>query len=83
MEGKKLIIRKKDTNDGRMVKIFLTDLGKQKKEIAQEKVKTFNSVLKNRIPDKNLHVFFKVIDTINFFIENGEIKKYLNSEQSL
>ena len=80
MEDKKLINRKRDTIDGRMVKIFLTDLGKQKKEIAKKKVRTFNSVLKEHIPGKDLQVFFGVIDTINLFIENGEIKKHLNTD---
>jgi DNA-binding MarR family transcriptional regulator len=79
MEDKKLINRKRDTIDGRMVKIFLTDLGKQKKEITKKKVRIFNSVLKDHIPEKDLQVFFKVIDTINLFIENGEIKKHLNT----
>jgi len=79
MEDKKLITRKKDTSDGRLVKIFLTDKGKQKKEIAKNKVRTFNSVLKDKIPQKKLQVFFDVIDTINAYIENGEIKKHLNS----
>jgi len=80
MEDKKLINRKRDTTDGRMVKIFLTDLGKQKKEIAKKKVRTFNSVLKEQIPGKDLQVFFEVIDTINLYIENGEIKKHLNTD---
>lgn len=80
MENKKLIIRKKDAADGRMVKIFLTDLGKQKKEIAKRKVRTFNSMLKDKISVDKLSVFFEVIDTINTYIDNGEIKKYLNSE---
>jgi DNA-binding MarR family transcriptional regulator len=80
MEDKKLITRKKDPTDGRMVKIFLTDLGKQKKEIAKKKVKTFNSVLKDQIPQGKLSIFFEVIDTINMYIDNGEIKKHLNTD---
>jgi DNA-binding MarR family transcriptional regulator len=80
METKKLIVRKKDSIDGRMVKIFLTDLGKQKKEIAKKKVKTFNAVIKDKIPQKKLKTFLEVIDTINTNIENGEIKKHLNSD---
>ena len=80
MEAKKLITRKKDNVDGRMVKIFLTDLGKQKKEIAKRKVKTFNSVIKEKISPKKLKTFFEVIDTINAHIENGEIKKHLNPD---
>lgn len=80
MEDKKLIDRKRDSNDGRMVKIFLTDTGKQKKELAKEKVRTFNTFLRDKIPKKNLQIFFKVMDKINFYIENGEIKKHLNAD---
>ena len=80
MEHKKLITRKKDVSDGRMVKIFLTDLGKLKKEIAKNKVRTFNNVLKDHIPHEKLSVFFEVIDTINQFIDNGDLKKHLNTE---
>lgn len=82
MEHKKLIARKRDAIDGRMVKIFLTDLGKQKKEIAKNKVRTFNNVLKDHIPHEKLSVFYEVINTINECIDNGEIKKHLNKEQS-
>ena len=80
METKKLIIRKKDNIDGRMVIIYLTDLGKEKKEIAKKKVRTFNTVIKGKIPQRKLATFFEVIDTINTNIENGEIKKHLNSD---
>ena len=80
MESKKLIIRKRDATDGRLVKIFLTDLGKKKKEIAKKKVKIFNSVLKEQIPKEKLAIFFEVIDTINAYIDNGKIKKHLNTD---
>jgi DNA-binding MarR family transcriptional regulator len=80
MENKKFIVRRKDNIDGRMVKIYLTDLGKQKKEIAKKKVRTFNMVIKDKISPKKLKTFFEVIDTINTHIENGEIKKHLNSD---
>jgi len=79
MEEKKLIHRKRDNSDGRLVMIFMTDLGKEKKEIAKLKVKTFNSIIKKKIPKKKLSVFFEVMSNINELIENGEIKKHLNN----
>lgn len=79
MEEKKLIQRKKDMSDGRVVMIFLTDLGKEKKEIAKSKVKTFNTIIQNKIPKSKLSTFFEVISSINELIENGEIKKHLNN----
>ena len=79
MEEKKLILRKRDMSDGRLVIIFLTELGKEKKEIAKLKVKTFNSVIQNKIPKSKLSVFFDVVSSINKLIENGEIKERLNN----
>lgn len=79
MEEKKLIQRKKDMSDGRVVVIFLTDLGKEKKEIAKTKVKTFNAIIQKKIPKSKLSIFFEVVSNINELIENGEIKKHLNN----
>ena len=50
MEEKNLISRKKDIQDGRLVKIFLTPLGKEKKEIAKTTVRTFNQIIRDTIP---------------------------------
>ncbi len=79
MEEKKLIQRKKDMNDGRVVVIFLTDLGKEKKEIAKTKVKTVNAIIQKRIPKAKLSIFFEVVSNIRELIENGEIRKHLNN----
>src|SRR5210317_203762 len=69
MEEKHLIIRKKDIQDGRLVKIFLTPLGKEKKEIAKTTVRTFNQIIRETIPPKKLMVFQEVIQKINLKIE--------------
>ena len=42
MEEKGLICRKADPSDKRLVRIFLTDKGKQKKEISRKTVMAFN-----------------------------------------
>ena len=42
MEERKWIYRQRDPQDGRSVRIFLTDLGKQKREISRLSVIGFN-----------------------------------------
>ncbi len=64
MEKKKLISRKKDSNDGRMVRIWLTEKGLRKREISIRTVKDFNTDIENRIDPKNLEIFNEVVKQI-------------------
>jgi DNA-binding MarR family transcriptional regulator len=80
MEKKKLIERKRDLNDGRLVKIFLTPLGLKKQEIAKNTVKAFNQLIHGRIPKEKLEVFKEVIEQIHQIINTGEIKRNLNAD---
>lgn len=65
MEEKKLIYRAPDPIDKRSVRIFLTELGKRKKEVSRETVLTFNAKVQEIIPAEKLHVFFEVMAEIN------------------
>lgn len=65
METKNYIYREKDETDGRLVKIFLTVKGIEKKEITKKVVKEFNQYILNKIPKDDLNCYFKVIDQIN------------------
>lgn len=69
LEDKKLISRQPDKNDKRVVRIFLTKLGKEKREIAKETVLKFNYYIRKKIPAKKLHTFFNVINQIGEIIE--------------
>jgi DNA-binding MarR family transcriptional regulator len=73
LEERKLIYRKSDKEDKRMVRIFLTEEGKQKREIAKLTVRHFNNFIKISIPESDLEVFFKVLKKINHMIENEQI----------
>lgn len=75
MEEKGLIFRKPDENDGRSVRIFLTDLGKEKKEISRTVVLAFNEAVQGAISKDKLKVFFEVIETVNRIIEKNNIYK--------
>lgn len=78
MEEKGLICRKKDINDGRSVRIFLTDLGDEKQLVAKEKVKAFNSAVRNLISPKKLAITIESLSEITKLIENNNIFEKLN-----
>ena len=69
MEDKGLIFRKQDEKDKRMVRIFLTPEGVEKRKLAKKVVEGFNDLILEEIPQSKLHVFFEVMDTINKTIE--------------
>jgi MarR family transcriptional regulator, organic hydroperoxide resistance regulator len=75
MEEKKLIYREPDPVDKRSVRIFLTPLGKKKKEISRETVLKFNEVVRKKIPADKLQIFFEVTQGIIGLIEKNSIHK--------
>lgn len=75
MEEKGAIYREKNPNDGRGVLIKLTDLGKEKREDAKFAVLRFNEVVRQNVSAKDINSFFKVIETINDLISQGNIYK--------
>jgi MarR family transcriptional regulator, organic hydroperoxide resistance regulator len=70
MEEKKLIYRVPDQVDKRSVRIYLTDVGKQKKELSRASVLLFNNRVRELIPESKLKVFFEVITEINQLATN-------------
>jgi DNA-binding MarR family transcriptional regulator len=80
MENKKLIRKKRDAIDGRLVRIYLTPQGKEKQEIAKNTVRQFNRLIHDRIPHEKLEVFREVIGRIHETIDQGELMKILNAE---
>ncbi|MFZ9044416.1 MAG: MarR family winged helix-turn-helix transcriptional regulator [Cyclobacteriaceae bacterium] len=72
MEEKGWIYRQKDPEDGRSVRIFLTDDGKEKREISKQSVKAFNKRVQQRIEPDQLKIFFDVITAINEVAEDKE-----------
>ena len=73
MEEKELIYKIPDKTDKRSVRIYLTDMGKIKKEIARKTVKTFNFFIQEHIDEDKLKVFFEVISKINKLIDENNI----------
>lgn len=77
MEEKKLIYREPDPLDKRSVRIFLTELGKKKKEISRETVLYFNNKVRELVPESKLKVFFEVMSEVNHLALQGiaEVEK--------
>ena len=69
MEEKGLIYKKPDAIDKRMVRIFLTDLGIDKREVSKEAVLKLNTAVHENIGKTNLQTFFKVIKKINNLLD--------------
>ena len=73
LEEKKLIIRKKNPDDGRGVLIYLTELGKEKRELSKNTVIKFNETIKQNIPEDKLNTFMEVAEIINELITEKKI----------
>lgn len=69
MEEKGLIYKQADTQDKRSVRIFLTELGLEKKEVSRQTVRHFNLKVRAKIPQSQLDTFFKVASQITSMIE--------------
>jgi len=73
MENKKLIYREQDPLDKRSIRIFLTDLGKEKKEVSRETVLYFNNKVRENITTHKLKIFFEVMNEINSLATQGVV----------
>ena len=69
MEEKGLIYKQGDSVDKRSVRIFLTPLGLEKKEVSRQTVRHFNLKIREKIPQNQPDVFFKVAAQITGMIE--------------
>jgi DNA-binding MarR family transcriptional regulator len=73
MEEKGLIIRKKNPDDGRGVLIYLTDFGKEKRELSKNTVLCFNEKVKQKVTPEQLEHFAEVAEVIHELIQDKNI----------
>ncbi|RZJ27059.1 MAG: MarR family transcriptional regulator [Flavobacterium sp.] len=73
MEEKGLIIRKPNPNDGRGVLIYLTDFGKEKRDLSRETVLKFNNIIKDTISEEKFRNFMEVSEIITELISEKKI----------
>ncbi len=73
MEERGFIERRPDKDDGRVARIFLTEVGKEKRDISKKTIRKFNHAVQEVVPKEKLDTFFEVIDNINNLIDNNHI----------
>jgi DNA-binding MarR family transcriptional regulator len=73
LEEKGLIIRKKNPEDGRGVLIYLTELGKEKRELSRNTVLKFNETIRQNVSPDKLQNFIEVSEIINDLIQEKKI----------
>lgn len=73
MEEKGLIIKKKNPTDGRGVLLYLTEFGKEKRELSKTTVLKFNEVIKEHVTEEKLQHFMEVSEIINELIADKKI----------
>lgn len=73
MEEKGLIIRKKNPEDGRGVLIYLTEFGREKRELSRNTVLNFNETVRKHVSEEKLNNFIEVAEIINELIQNKNI----------
>jgi DNA-binding MarR family transcriptional regulator len=72
LESQQIIYRQADSNDKRLVRIFLSEKGIKKREAARKAVLSFNHIVQERISQEKLDIFFQVVNEIQSITENGK-----------
>jgi DNA-binding MarR family transcriptional regulator len=83
MEEKGLITRKKNPDDGRGVLIYLTDFGKEKRELSKNTVIRFNESIRKHVTEEKINNFIEVAEIINELIQNKNIFNTENNNDEI
>ncbi|MEQ6168377.1 MarR family transcriptional regulator [Ekhidna sp. MALMAid0563] len=73
MEEKGWVYREKDPTDGRSVRIFLSDVGKEKRELSRRAVREFNAKIRSLVDKDRLNTFFEVVQEISEIVEDPSL----------
>ena len=82
MEGKGYICKESDDSDKRMVRICLTEIGKQKREVSRLAVLQFNEYLDKKISEVQKRKFFEAMEIINDTLNNDNIFEELSAYET-
>jgi len=80
MEERKLIYKQKDLEDGRSVRIHLTEEGFRKREVSRKSVLAFNEAVRARVSPGKLRTFIEVIGNVNELIEKNNLFESVENE---
>ncbi len=81
MEEKGLIYRKPNPNDGRGVIIYLTEFGKEKRELSKNTVLKFNEAVRQNVSVEQLQNFMEVSEIINELIQEKRIFNHTSASE--
>jgi len=81
MEDKGLIVRKKNPTDGRGVLIYLTEFGKEKRELSKNTVLKFNETVRKHVSEEKLQHFIEVSEIINELIQDKNIFNHTSASE--
>ena len=73
MEENGWTYKEPDLIDGRSVRIFLTELGKEKRQLSREAVILFNKKVQEQVSDSQLNGFFAVMRAIDNTIDKNKV----------
>ncbi|CAG5083329.1 MarR family winged helix-turn-helix transcriptional regulator [Parvicella tangerina] len=73
LEENGYIKKRLDDQDKRLVKLFLTRKGKEKRDIAKKVVLSFNEKVYEAIPQEDLKTTFEVLSKVNEIIDENKI----------
>lgn len=76
MEERGYIERRPNPDDGRGVLIFLTEQGKEKRDLSKKTVLEFNNGLLESIEKEKIEIFYEVIDAIKTQVEKKQLIEY-------
>ncbi len=69
MENKGLINRIKDPTDKRIIRVFLTPEGVEKRRLIKKYVLEFNEKIMKNLGEENIQKFYEILDYINEMIQ--------------
>ena len=73
MEEKGWVYREKDPKDGRSVRIFLSEIGREKRELSRRAVREFNAKVRTLVESDRLNNFFTVLQEISAIVNDQSL----------
>ena len=73
MEDNGWIYKQPDPKDGRSVRIFLTELGEEKRQFSRDAVILFNKKVREQVTESQLQNFFSVMHAIECTIDINKV----------
>ena len=70
MEEKGWVYREPDSIDGRSVRIYLTDTGREERELSRRAVREFNKKIYSMVNEDKMKIFFEVLSELGSIVND-------------